>query len=248
MNVAVLTSSHGESKMTVNLPSGWLTYDGLKTALQEESGKRLRLTLLENGGAEFSKADRYEAIRVLRAVYPEVEVNTTAVANEAGTVRWCGAECQNAEGDLCVCACDGENHGGGYGGDAPIEITYNSEDEVSSSHTYRSEGLPKVGVDLYYLAVLFEDRFADEYLAWRSSEIRERVRHEVNSRLLHSAYEANVSFKLHRWRLAKIIADQGYGTLTNSQPGKPSNAEDIILDYVVEQHDGGIDSAIGSLL
>lgn len=242
-SAAILSSHYSESRIRVDLPDGWLSYDGFKKVLQVESKKKLRVTMLEDGGAEFSKVYRYEAIKMLREVYPRVIVNTTALVGEPGSVKWCGPLCQEAKRDLCECVCDGENHGGGYQGDLPVILVETTEEDISNSHTYTSDGLPKVGEDRYYMAELFGDEYLDEYLAWRTDVLRERVRFDVMVRAKQLAKLRDEGWKLTRWRMAKEVADAGYGVLTKSSRGKPSNAEEILVDYVVNHFDGDFQAA-----
>lgn len=253
------------TKAVATFPAGRLTAEGFRQALRRKTATKVLTTVTEDGDTiELVFARKYikEALNLLNAVYPSVYIKLTF----DGKFHKCHENCQKALGHICECKCLYLFHGGdGLPGIVVNWKTHPTKGYMigrgpdrTIEHEYANEGLPEGGNTLYYLARLFEGEDELAYMRWYNSEVerREQDRLEVlristavnvREQLWRDAKEAGTKYEIFRYRVAKLIADRGYGTLRKSTFGRKGNAEELIIDYVAEQHNGDIESALQAL-
>lgn len=253
------------TKAVATFPAGRLTAVGFTQALRRKAATKVLTTVTEDGDTiqlVFARKYIKEALNLLNDVYPSVRIELTF----DGKFHKCHENCQQALGEICECKCLYLFHGGeGLPGIIVNWKTHPTkgymigrEQGRTIEHEYTNEGLPEGGNTLYYLARLFEGEDELAYMRWYKSEVerKEQERLEVlristavrvRQQLWRDAKETGTKYEIFRYRVAKLIADRGYGTLRKSTFGRKGNAEELIIDYVAEQHNGDIESALQAL-
>lgn len=248
------------SKTTVTLPDGWLTVDGFRSAMQRHLRSGIHVKEIAPGVAELSRKYNKPVKDVLCKVYPIVEVKLTYT----GKFRQCHVECQKAERLDCECRCLGLYHRGGTPNNGawtkhyPNGVITGHEGSDRYEETIRNVGLPSGGNDLYYMAEIFGQEQAMLYMQWYENELAaiasrkrealvEQVKVELDHELRTTARELNAPVGVVRFRLAKKIESAGYGTVRKAVFGTPGNAEEVIINYVVDHYDGNLSVAIKNL-
>lgn len=253
------------TKAVATFPAGRLTAEGFTQALRRKTATKVLTTVTEDGeNIQIVFARKYikEALNLLNDVYPSVRIELTF----DGRFHKCHENCQQALGEICECKCLYLFHGGD--GLPGIIVNWKThptkgymigrEQERTIKHSYTNEGLPEGGNTLYYLARIFEGEDELAYMRWYKNEVERKEQERIEMRrtmaapqireqLRQEASDLGLKYEIFRYRVAKIIADRGYGTLRKSTFGRKGNAEELIINYVAEQHDGDIESALQAL-
>lgn len=248
------------TKAIVHLPPGRLTAAGFRQALRHQTHTEVITTVLEDGTVAVARKYIKEIIKLLNQVYPSVELELTF----DGKFHQCHVNCHEAKGSICECKCLYLFHGGdGLPGVVVNWKTHPTkgymigrEEDRVVEHIYTNEGLPLGGNDMYYMARLFEGVHEWRYLQWYENEVARNeeakaarlyseVKSELDAWLRRGAAQTGLKYNVFRFRVAQAIEREGFGTLRKATFGMKGNAEELIIDYIIEAHNGDIEAAFG---